>query len=71
MTLSDLRSLALARAVAAELERDPHGVLQRGLDNNARWQQRSGRPPHLEASEVIDARSRDVRSLSPFAGVLS
>ena len=86
MNLSDRRSLEVALAVARALDGDPDRVLATGLQNIARWQRGSGRHPHLQAWEAIirqgpeavrqtltglDDRSRQLRSSSPFAGILS
>ncbi|MGH7707693.1 MAG: hypothetical protein ACREM6_07175 [Vulcanimicrobiaceae bacterium] len=85
MNSSDRRSLEVSLAVMRELDRDPDAVLAKGLDNIARWQKRSGRHPHLEVWERIirrgpdavrailtglDDNSRELRSSSPFAGLL-
>lgn len=85
MNLSDRRSLEVSLAVARELDRNPEAVLNRGLTNIARWRSEFGTHPHLQEWETIiqqgpdavhamltglDHRSRQLRSSSPFTGVL-
>lgn len=86
LNLSDRRSLQVSLAVVRELDRSPDRVLEKGLENIARWQRGSGRHAHLQEWEMIirrgpaavrtvltglDDRSQQLRSSSPFAGVLS
>ncbi len=86
MNLSDRRSLEISLAVARELDRNPNAVLVKGLTNIARWRDQVGTHPHLQEWEKVirrgpravravltrlDHRSRQLRSSSPFAGVLS
>ncbi len=86
MNLSDRRSLELSLAVARELDRNPDAVLEKGLTNIDRWRDQSGAHPHLQEWETIirqgsdavramltgfDHHSRQLRSSSPFAGVLN
>lgn len=49
----DQRSLALHRAVAAVLRRDP-GLVQKARDNLARWEQTTPGPWITEWCEVLD-----------------
>lgn len=85
MNLSDRRSLEIARETTAALDRDPDAVLAKALDNIARWRRGSGPHAHLQEWELIihqgpaavravltghDDHSRQLRSSSPFAGVL-
>jgi hypothetical protein len=87
MNRSDSRNLWLHRAVARSLERDPTFALSLAKDNLARlWALHPRSRSYLKKwSEILssptkkivdvltseDEESRDLRSCSPFAGVLS
>jgi hypothetical protein len=83
----DARSLALAKAVAEKIRRDP-ALLQRALDNLARWKERRSTWPRClsEWEEIISSRTLDDvlailledseegrrrRQSSPFTGILT
>ena len=87
MTREERRSLALHRAIAERLARDPELVLTRARENLARMiRAQPGILPLLEEWKVILARplehllpvlvdpaphARELRHVTPFAGVLS
>ena len=86
MTREDRRSLALHRVIAEELRSDPEQVIARARRNLARMARVSGTSPALREWAVLLDRpleallpvlvdpspwARELRHLSPFAGVLS
>lgn len=87
LTREERRSLFLHRAIARRVAEDPHGVLQRARSNLARmsgkhpgarpllaeWRVLIERPlPDLIALLTDPApRARELRHVTPFAGVLS
>jgi hypothetical protein len=83
----DARSLALARAVAAKIRRNP-SFLQRASDNLVRWKERHSTWPRClsEWEEILSSRTLDDvlailledsedgrrrRQSSPFTGILT
>ena len=86
MTREERRSLALHVAIAEGLRLDPQGVVARARRNLSRMVQVSGGSPTLREWEVLLDRppealmplltdaspwARELRHVSPFAGVLS
>jgi len=87
MTREDRRSLALHRAIAQHLEQDPAAVLERARQALARMQAVTSVPSHpiREWSVLLDRPltallevltdpspwARELRHVTPFAGVLS
>ncbi len=86
MTREDRRSLALHRAIADRLIEDPGRVLDRGHRNLtlmwersphardllAEWREILSRPVDAIVDAMLDSglRARDLRQVTPFAGVL-
>jgi transcriptional regulator with XRE-family HTH domain len=86
MTREDRRSLALHRAIAHHLQRDPAAVLERARQTLARMESIASRPsqPIREWSVLLDRPltallevltdpspwARELRHVTPFAGVL-
>ncbi len=87
LTREDRRSLALHRAIAKELRRDPETVLEaaeRNLDRMSEqhphahrlvdeWRDILTRPVESIIESILDpsVHGRDLRQVTPFAGVLS
>ena len=87
LTREDRRSLALHRAIAAKLEADPHPVLDKARTNlRVMRDKHEHARPLLDEWEAVLERSvdeimevmldpglhaRDLRQVTPFAGVLS
>lgn len=87
MTREDRRSLALHETIAAHLEEQPHAVLARARRNLALAKERQpgaaasfrewDRILRLPPSDIVETlrdprpRARELRQVTPFAGVLS
>ena len=81
----DRRSLALARAIAEKVDRDPQRGLRIARDNCRRWLEQYDSPVNREWWEILQQpweqireillgesdNSRRLRQSSPFAGVLT